>query len=243
LPEPARDKQVKIAYLEDDQFQVEHVSALLASRGHDCHPFSDGSQLIRRLKRDDFDMLLLDWQVPGVSGHQVTLWARANLSEHVPIIFMTSRSLEEDIVEALNAGADDYMIKPIRKAELIARIDALARRANQHAARHPEPIEIGRYRIDPGTRTCFLDGLPIELTSREFELALLLFQHLGRILSREHIGGTIWGQSPSAISRTLDTHVSRVRAKLQLRPENGLRLTPAYGLGYRLDVVGDPPES
>lgn len=233
---------MKIAYLEDDEGQVEHVNRLLASRGHECYSFTDGSQLIRRLKREGFDMLLLDWQVPGVSGHQVTLWARANLGEHVPIIFMTSRSLEEDIVAALNAGADDYMIKPIRKAELMARIDALARRVNQHSPRNAEPIELGRYRIDPGTRTCYVEGSPIELTSREFDLALLMFQHVGRILSREHIGGTVWGQPPSAISRTLDTHVSRVRAKLQLRPENGLRLTPVYGHGYRLDLVRDPQE-
>jgi DNA-binding response OmpR family regulator len=233
---------VKIAYLEDDEGQVEHVSGLLTAQGYECHPFTDGSQLIRRLKREGFDMLLLDWQVPGVSGHQVTLWARANLSEHVPIIFMTSRSLEEDIVAALNAGADDYMIKPIRKGELIARIEALVRRSNPHSARNPVPIEIGRYRIDPGTRTCLVSGSLIELTSREFDLAFLMFQHLGRILSRDHIGGTIWGQPPSAISRTLDTHVSRVRAKLQLRPENGLRLTPVYGHGYRLDVVPEPGE-
>lgn len=233
---------MKIAYLEDDEGQVEHVCELLARLGHECHPFNDGSQLIRSLKREAFDMLLLDWQVPGVSGLQLTLWARANLSAHVPIIFMTSRSFEDDIVAALNAGADDFMTKPIRPAELLARIDALARRATQHSTRPPEAIEVGRYRLDPGTRTCSLNGSPIELTAREFDLVLLMFQHLGRILSREHIGGIVWGQPLSAISRTLDTHVSRVRTKLQLKPENGLRLKPVYGHGYRLDVVSDPSE-
>jgi DNA-binding response OmpR family regulator len=240
---PAGDERVKIAYLEDDEDQVQNVRELLAGRGHECHAFSDGSHLILRLKHESFDMLLLDWQVPGVTGLQVTLWARANLSEHVPIIFMTSRSREEDIVATLNAGADDCMIKPIRTAELIARVDALARRTNQHTPRSSETIEVGRYRIDPATRTCCLGGLPIELTSREFDLALLMFQYVGRILSREQIGGTVWGQPQSTISRTLDTHVSRVRAKLQLRPENGLRLMPVYGHGYRLDVVGDSQET
>jgi DNA-binding response OmpR family regulator len=230
---------VKIAYLEDDENQVQNHCELLTDRGHECHAFSDGSHLIRRLKRESFDMLLLDWQVPGVTGHQVTLWTRANLSEHVPIIFITSRSHEEDIVAALNAGADDCMIKPIRNAELMARVDALARRANRHAPRSPETIEVGRYRIDQAGRTCCLDGSPIELTGREFELASLMFQYIGRILSREQIGVTVWGQPQSAISRTLDTHISKVRTKLQLRPENGLRLTPVYGRGYRLDVVSD----
>jgi DNA-binding response OmpR family regulator len=240
---PAGDERVKIAYLEDDEDQVQNVHDLLTRTGHECHAFRDGSHLINQLKRESFDMLLLDWQVPGVTGHHVTLWARANLSRHVPIIFMTSHSREEYIVAALNAGADDCMIKPIRNAELIARVDALARRANQHAPQSCEAIEVGRYRIDPVTRTCCLSGLPIELTSREFNLALLMFQHIGRILSREHIGGIVWGQPQSRISRTLDTHVSKVRAKLQLRPENGLRLTSVYGHGYRLDVMGEQQET
>lgn len=231
---------MKIAYLEDDGPHVERIRPMLEEAGHECHTFADGSHLIRELKRENFDMLLLDWQVPGVTGHQVTIWARANLTERVPIIFMTSRSLESDIVAALTAGADDYMIKPIRQAELLARIDALARRSNIGSAQEQQTIEIGPYRIDATNRTCYLRDVQIDLTGREFDLVLLLFQYVGRVLSREHIGGTIWGQAPSAISRTLDTHMSRVRTKLQLRPENGMRLTPVYGHGYRLETVTDP---
>lgn len=234
------EQHVKIAYLEDDESQIEHVCEALREKGYECRVFVDGTQLIRQLKREEFDMLLLDWQVPGVTGHQVMTWARANLNKRVPIMFMTSRSLEADIVSAFASGADDYMIKPIRKGELIARIDAIARRVQPEPGPNQRLIEVGRYRIDAVTRTCFFSGVPIELTSREFDLALLMFQHLGRILSRDHIGATVWGQPPAAISRTLDTHMSRVRAKLQLRPENGLRLTPVYGHGYRLDVVADP---
>lgn len=230
---------MKIAYLEDDDILAEHISAALTSKGHECEVFRDGSQLVRRLKREHFDLLLLDWSVPGVTGHQVTIWARANLTERVPILFMTSRSLEADVVTALSAGADDYMIKPIRNGELLARIDALSRRAYPGAAASQTTIEVGHYRVDPIGRTCFLHDTPIELTGREFDLVLLLFQHVGRVLSREHIGGTLWGQPQNAISRTLDTHMSRVRSKLQLRPDNGVRLTPVYGHGYRLEVVSD----
>ncbi|WP_206956498.1 response regulator transcription factor [Trinickia acidisoli] len=237
---------MKIAYLEDDDVLAEHIGETLHSNGHECELFRDGSQLIRRLKREHFDLLLLDWSLPGVSGHQVTIWARANLPERVPILFMTSRSLESDIVTALSAGADDYMIKPIRNGELLARIDALSRRAYPDATAAETTIEVGRYRIDPIRRACFLQETPIELTGREFDLVLLLFQHVGRVLSREHIGGTLWGQSQNAISRTLDTHMSRVRSKLQLRPDNGVRLTPVYGHGYRLEVIpdlpGEPPQ-
>jgi DNA-binding response OmpR family regulator len=233
---------MKIAYLEDDDVLAEHLGEILRSAGHECELFRDGSHLIRRLKRDRFDLLLLDWQLPGVSGHQVTIWARANLSERVPILFMTSRSLEADVVTALAAGADDYMIKPIRNGELLARIDALSRRAYGDAdAGAPSVIEVGPYRINPVSRTCFLGETAIELTGREFDLVVLLFQHVGRVLSRDHIGGTLWGQPQSAISRTLDTHMSRVRSKLQLRPDNGVRLAPVYGHGYRLEIVPDVP--
>ncbi|RDU96830.1 response regulator transcription factor [Trinickia dinghuensis] len=233
---------MKIAYLEDDEVLAEHIGEVLRAAGHECDLFRDGSQLIRRLKRDRFDLILLDWCVPGVTGHQVTIWARANLSERVPILFMTSRSLEADVVTALAAGADDYMIKPIRTSELLARIDALGRRAYPESDADAQSIiEVGRYRINPVSRACFLGETPIELTGREFDLVLLLFQHVGRVLSREHIGGTLWGQPQSAISRTLDTHMSRVRSKLQLKPDNGVRLAPVYGHGYRLEIVPDAP--
>ena len=234
---------MKIAYLEDDAAHVERVQTLLTDAGHVCETFDDGAQLIRALKRTRYDMLLLDWQVPGVTGHELTVWARANLNERLPIIFMTSRSLETDIVSALRAGADDYMIKPIRQAELLARIEALARRAQLAATAAQTAIELGRYRIDTQKRSCTFDDAPIELTSREFDLVALLFQHVGRVVSREYIGGTLWGQSSNAISRTLDTHMSRVRAKLNLRPENGVRLTPVYGHGYRLDLVAESTDS
>jgi DNA-binding response OmpR family regulator len=230
---------MKIAYLEDDEILAESIGEILTSNGHECELFRDGSQLIRRLKREHFDLLLLDWSMPGVTGHQVTIWARANLTERVPILFMTSRSLEADIVTALSSGADDYMIKPIRNAELLARIDALGRRAYPREASAQAVIEVGHYRIDPVGRTCFLDDVPIELTGREFDLVLLLFQHVGRVLSREYIGGTLWGQPQNAISRTLDTHMSRVRSKLQLRPDHGVKLMPVYGHGYRLEVVSE----
>ncbi|CAB3773892.1 response regulator transcription factor [Paraburkholderia humisilvae] len=232
---------MRIAYLEDDPAQQELTSNMLKAHGYDCCAFSDGSRLIRRLRREHFDMLLLDWQVPGVTGHEVMVWARTHLNEPIPIIFATYRSLETDIVSALNAGADDYLVKPLRKAELLARVDALARRVRSHQSQNMQPqlIEVGPYRIDPEKRSCMLHDVPIELTPREFDLTLLMFQYLGRILSREQIGGTVWGQPPGGISRTIDTHMSKVRAKLQLRPENGIRLLPVYGHGYRLELVSE----
>lgn len=235
---------MKIALLEDDPEQSQRISGILRGEGHECSAFGDGSVLIRQLKRDTFDLLLLDWRTPGVTGYEVTAWARANLSVHVPIVFLTSRALEVDIVAGLTAGADDYMVKPIRGAELLARITALQRRINLESAQADRLIIAGNYRIDPTSRCCYLRDEPVELTCKEFDLTLLLFQHIGRVLSREHIGGAIWGHGPESISRTLDTHMSRIRIKLELRSENGVKLTPVYGQGYRLDAVADlPPDA
>ncbi len=236
---------MKIAYLEDDDVLAEHISGTLTSRGHECELFRDGSQLIRRLKREHFDLLLLDWSVPGVTGHQVTIWARANMTERVPILFMTSRSLEADIVTALTAGADDYMIKPIRAGELLARIDALSRRAYPGSPVPNNTIEVARYRIDPVGRTCFLDDTPIELTGREFDLVLLLFQHVGRVLSREHIGGTLWGQPQNTISRTLDTtcRACAPSCNCGLTTASGLRPSMGTVIGSRSYPMRRPTRS
>jgi DNA-binding response OmpR family regulator len=149
---------------------------------------------------------------------------------------MTSRSGEDDIVTGLAAGADDYMIKPIRRGELVARVQALLRRAypTQNAV---EQIQFNQYVFEPRTSRLTAAGEQIELTQKEFDLALLFFRNLGRPLSRAYILEAVWSRDVEIPSRTMDTHVSRVRSKLQLRPENGFRLAPVYSYGYRLEQV------
>lgn len=181
-------------------------------------------------------MLILDWQVHDASGSEVMHWACENLSPKLPVLFITSHSSENDIIEGLAAGADDYMIKPIRRNELVARVQALLRRAypSQNAAEH---IQFGRYGLETRSGQLTLDGAPIALTKKEFDLALLFFRNINRPLSRATILESVWSSNIDIPSRTLDTHVSRVRSKLQLRPEDGFRLAPVYSYGYRLEQV------
>jgi len=227
---------MRIAVLDDDPSQTDLVCQVLTSSGHICHPFQSGKEILNQLRRESYDMLVLDWQVPDLSGPEVLRWVRDKLPKTIPVLFITSRSGEDDIVEGLAAGADDYMIKPIRRSELVARVQALLRRAYpiQNAS---EQIVFNDYLFETRSGRLTLAGKPIEITQKEFDLALLFFRNLGRPLSRAYILEAVWSRDVDIPSRTMDTHVSRVRSKLQLRPENGYRLAPVYSYGYRLEQL------
>ena len=185
---------------------------------------------MRVLKHETFDALLLDWNLPELSGIEVLREVRERLRSRIPAIFATARDQERDAVIALSAGADDYLVKPIRRMELLARLDAVTRRFGR-----VEVFEVGEFRVDSQVRGIWCDGRWLELRGKDFDLASLLLHNVGRLLSRGHLRETIWGQNAGPVSRSLDTHVSRIRRRLGLTPENGWRLHSVYGRGYRLD--------
>ena len=227
---------MRIAVIDDDRAQTDLVSQTLAASGHSCISFQSDKEILLQLKRENFDMLIIDWQVPDLSGAEVLRWVREKLPAALPVLFMTSRSSGDDIVAGLAAGADDYMIKPIRRGELVARVQALLRRAYPSQA-VVEQIRFSQYVFEPRTGRLTVDGQSAELTQKEFDLALLLFRNLGRPLSRAYILEAVWLRDIEIPSRTMDTHISRVRTKLKLRPENGFRLAPVYSYGYRLEQI------
>lgn len=240
ISEHCRDgkaSEVRIALLEDDAAQAETLAEWLHEAGHDVHVFGLGRDLVRHVSRESFDTFLIDWMLPDQNGRDVLRWLRQDRGETAPAIFVTSRNTEEDIVNGLSAGADDYMIKPIRRRELLSRLEAIWRRNRLHEAGQ-EIIDAAPFRLDLKHRTVSRDGRPLEnLTDKEFSLAVFLFQNLGRLLSRGHLLEAIWGLNATIPTRTLDTHISRLRKKLELYPANGFRLVPAYNYGYRLDQV------
>jgi len=228
---------MRIALLEDEQDQADLVSAWLTATGHSCHVCMGGKDLVREAQRETFDLFLLDWEVPGMSGADVLVWIRANLAERAPVMFVTARQSEEDIVHALASGADDYMVKPLGKLEFLARIDALARRLRASQPQDEGVLEYGRLRVDCRSRQVTLVGREVRMTQKDYELAVFLLRNIGRLLSRGYILEAVWGQSADLNTRTVDTHVSRIRGKLQLTPENGWRLSAVYQHGYRLEQV------
>ena len=232
---------MKIAILDDDPVQLEFVSEVVQDAGYRATLFSRGQALISALRKDTFDMLIVDWNLPDRSGLEVLAWARTNLKPAPPMLLVTSRAEDEDVVAGLDAGADDYLPKPLSTPVLAARINALIRRAYAKPTTPGVEVYDGlSFHESAGSVT--RDGQPVALTAKEYALALLLFRNLHRALSRTYILETVWGNEPDLNSRSLDMHISRIRNKLELRPERGFRLTPIYSYGYRLErVAGAEP--
>ncbi len=228
---------MKIAVLDDDPVQLEAISGVAQAAGYRPVLFSRAQALISALRKDTFDLLIVDWNLPDRSGLEVLAWARTNLKPPPPMLLVTSRAEDEDIVAGLNAGADDYLPKPLSAAVLEARINALMRRV--YAQHSPPGAEtFGDTHFDDSAGAVTRDGKTVVLTAKEYALAQLLFRNLHRALSRTYILETVWGNEPNLNSRSLDMHISRIRTKLELRPEQGFRLTPIYSYGYRLERVG-----
>jgi DNA-binding response OmpR family regulator len=158
---------------------------------------------------------------------------RRDLQSSLPVLFVTDGDGEADIVMALNQGADDCMVKPVRRMELLARLEALTRRGAVEA-QPPDVIDLGSLRIDCQTRIARLDDRPVHLTAKDFDLCVLFLRNIGRLLSRGRIREAVWGHKAAISSRTIDTHVCRIRNRLRLTPHNGWRLTALYGYGYCL---------
>lgn len=230
---------MRIALLEDDPDQAKLTELWLSQSGHQILVFNNGRDIIRRTFTESFDLLILDWLVPGMSGIEVLLWVRENIDWPIPILFITQRDSETDVVTALEQGADDYMTKPIKRFEMLARINAISRRKGP-VEDSSRVVEYHPYVIDRQHRHVAHDGNQVPLTDKEFDLALFLFRNSGRILSRGHILESVWGRSSAINTRTVDTHVSRLRRKLGLSPDStGWRLISIYQHGYRLERISN----
>ncbi|RYG03986.1 MAG: response regulator transcription factor [Caulobacteraceae bacterium] len=232
---------MRIATLDDDDAQTQAISRLLTDEGHVCWSFRAARPLISALRQETFDLLVLDWNLPDLTGVEVINWVRQNLEPPPPMLLLTARSAEEDVVAGLDAGADDYIVKPVQPAVLVARVNALLRRT--YPAQGSGPIEqFADFSFNVPAKTVTINEEVVNLTAKEFTLALLLFRNTHRALSRSHILEAVWGRNPDLPTRTLDMHVSRVRTKLRLRPEHGFRLAPVYSYGYRLERLVDEAE-
>lgn len=225
---------MRIAILEDDVHVGQLMSLWLEQAGHDGQLFATGEAFRKALVRESFDLLILDRVLPDTSGDAELAWVRGYVDWHIPVIFVTVSDTEEEIVKGLTNGADDYMVKPVRERELLARIAAVARRS-QHAGEGREKLEFPPYVIDLAAHVLTVNGQAVELTHKEFELVVFLFRNAGRMLSRGHILESVWGRTAEQNTRTVDTHISRIRVKLGLAPGNGWRLTAVYHYGYRLE--------
>lgn len=183
------------------------------------------------------DLVLLDWNMPGKSGIEVLEWVRSGNQPDTLVIMLTSRGADEDVVAALNAGADDFVTKPCSVPVLAARMRTHLQRREADGGRGAESERFGDVVFDTSTLSVSRDIPTEQLTEKEFRVAKLLFASLNAPIARETIYNKVWGQSELVSSRSLDTHIASLRKKLGLRPAHGFKLSPVYGFGYRLETV------
>jgi len=232
----SQSDSMRIAVLDDEPAARAFVSQTLIEAGHRCYEFPDARALATRLRQETFDLVVLDWNMPDKSGVEIITWMRDNIDKPVPSLLLTNRNSDDDIIAGLNAGADDYIIKPVQPAVLLARITAIHRRTGPREAGAANE-SYGPYHFQPARQAISVEGETVVLTAKEYELAATLFRNLHRPLSRSYLLEMVWGRNPDLPTRTLDAHISRIRAKLGLRPERGFRLSPVYSYGYRLEAI------
>jgi two-component system, OmpR family, response regulator RegX3 len=240
----------RIAILDDDPDQLLALGKWLGDAGFATLPFWKGRDLLEHLAKNTVDVAFIDWGLPDIQGIDVIKDIRERLKLDVPIVMLTSRNSEEDIVEGLSAGADDYLIKPARRLECLARAEAALRRARSvraERAMRDEPVHHGAYRFDIALREVSFASKKITLTEKELQLILLLFAEIGKEVSRKNIWSSVWGIiSAEMSSRTVDTHIYRLRTKLELDGQHGYSLKTLHGKGYRLtndETTGDASDT
>lgn len=224
---------MKIVFLEDDRSFADDIIESLQAAGHEVDYFESGRACLKAIHENQYDVALFDWEVPDMTGREVLESIKIKGS-YPPVVFLTGRDAEEDVIAVIESGADDYIVKPVNPKVLIARVNALYRRSSPKAS-ELSVMEYAALTVDFAKRKFEIDGNPIKLTEKELDLALYFFSQVGILLSRAHLTKVVWGTTPDIDTRTLDVHVSHLRNKLKLIPESGWRLISVYHQGYRLE--------
>ena len=222
-----------IGLLEDDEDQSRLVTAILSSAGFAVEHFKSLTDLDQNVAvASRCDAMLLDWSLPDGTAIEILRAAPPIGTRRIPLIVLTAHANESNIIAGLEAGADDYVAKPARPGELIARIQAALRRVEKRAT---SPLaDFAPYSVDEEREEILINNIPAGLTAREFAIALYLFQRQGQAVTRKAIHSDVFKHGPQVLTRSLDTHVSRLRRKLCLDGRHGLELVSIYQTGYRL---------
>ncbi len=231
------EKRVNILLVEDEESFVDALTVGLDREGFDVEVARDGQQAITLFGKGTYDLVLLDLMLPKMSGLDVCRIIRAN--SEVPIIIVSAKGEEVDMVLMLEIGADDYVTKPYRLRELVARIRAVLRRreSRESALVSDEEIVAGPIRMDIDARRCYVNGDEIKLRKKEFALLRLLLENPGRVLTREVLIDRVWGSDYVGDTKTLDVHIKRLRTMIEESPKSPEHITTVRGVGYRYEVT------
>ena len=224
----------KILVVDDEKVLVKGIKFNLENEGYQVDTGSDGQEAVDKARAGHYDLIILDLMMPVIDGLQACMKIRE--FSNVPIIMLTARSEDADKIIGLESGADDYITKPFNILEVKARIRALLRRAGQSAQqeRQDRRLTRGCITLDPAERAAWKDGVPVELTAKEFDLMELLLRNPGRVYSRENLLNVVWGYEYIGELRTVDVHIRRLREKLEPDPANPAYIMTKWGVGYYL---------
>jgi len=231
------EKRVHVLVVEDEESFIDALTIGLNREGFDVTIARDGQEALTLFARNAFDLILLDLMLPKLSGLDVCRSIRS-ISD-VPIIIVSAKGEEVDMVLMLEIGADDYVTKPYRLRELVARIRAVLRRreVHEHVDLSEEVIEQGPIRMDVDARRCFVNGEEVKLRKKEFALLRLLLENPGRVLTREVLIDRVWGNDYVGDTKTLDVHIKRLRSLIEDEPKSPRHITTVRGVGYRFELT------
>jgi two-component system response regulator RegX3 len=224
----------RVLVVEDEESFSDALSYMLRKEGFDAVVANNGPEALAEFDRGGADVVLLDLMLPGLPGTEVCRQLRSRSS--VPIIMLTAKDAEVDKVVGLELGADDYVTKPYSARELVARIRAVLRRRGDVEAPVESALEAGPVRMDVERHVVSVDGEPVALPLKEFDLLELLMRNAGRVLTRVQLIDRVWGSDYVGDTKTLDVHVKRLRAKIEPDPANPKYLVTVRGLGYKLEA-------
>lgn len=225
----------RILLVEDEESLSDPLAYQLGREGYEVTVADDGPSAVAEFDRTGADLVLLDLMLPGLPGTEVCRQLRAR--SNVPVIMVTAKDSEVDVVVGLELGADDYVTKPYSSRELLARIRAvLRRRGGEVEEVEPGSLEAGPVRMDVERHVVTLDGKPVSLPLKEFDLLEVLLRNAGRVLTRGQLIDRVWGADYVGDTKTLDVHVKRLRAKIEEDPGSPRRLVTVRGLGYKLEA-------
>jgi two-component system response regulator RegX3 len=225
---------IHILLVEDELSLSEPLAYLLGREGYEVALAPDGPSALAEFDRGGVDLILLDLMIPGIPGTEVCRQIRTR--SQVPIIMLTAKDSEVDVVVGLELGADDYVTKPYSSRELLARIRAVMRRRTEADDLGEPVLEAGPVRMDVERHTVAVGGVDTPMPLKEFELLELLLRNAGRVLTRGQLIDRVWGSDYFGDTKTLDVHIKRIRSKIEQAPSEPVLLVTVRGLGYRFEA-------
>ena len=238
MPKNKEEKKIHLLVVEDEESFIDALEIGLDREGFKVTIARNGQEALDKFEEGKFDAILLDLMLPKVSGLDVCRTIRAK--SDIPIIIVSAKSEEVDMVLMLEIGADDYVTKPYRLRELVARIRAVLRRRETYTpSEEPstEIMEFGPILLDIDSRRCYVSGEEIKLRKKEFALLRNLLENPGRVMTREVLIDRVWGDEYVGDTKTLDVHIKRLRTLIEFDPKNPIHITTIRGVGYRFELT------